>query len=788
MDIEQIVGAATAAEKVSFLSGKGLWRTAPIERLGIASIVMTDGTYGVRYSEAQIDHGQSWGRRDARGGAVPPSGDEAEPKQTELSSAPQWLAFGQSRPATCFPNGSSLACSWDPELIRLMGNALAEECLGMGVSVLLGPGINIRRTPLAGRAYEYYSEDPLLTGELAAALIRGLQEKGVGACLKHFACNNSEFQRTQMDSVVEERALREIYLAAFELAIRKSDPWMVMSSYNRLNGVHASENEWLLKQVLRDEWGYQGVVVSDWYGIKDRPKSLLAGNDMAMPEYMVDRRELLQAVETGAVPMEVVDRSTARLLRLVNKAIANRKPGHKADFAAHHRLAQQIARESIVLLKNEDDILPISAHRPQKLLVAGTMAVAPVIQGSGCATTTPWMLDKPLDEIVEIAGNSLSIAYAPGTAADGTRDEGALLEAVAQAANADTVVVFVNSPIGQDGENGDRHDLCILPAHEELIEKIAAVQAQLVVVVANSDSVVMPWLTQAKGLVEVFYAGQGMGRAVAEILFGHANPCGRLTTTAPNTLEETPAFTHYPGENQRHLYSEGIYVGYRYYDKRKMQPLFPFGFGLSYTRFDYEEITLSGSAFAESDTMVVEVAVRNAGTRAGKEVVQVYVEAPQGRLARAPRELKAFGKVELQPGERRTVRLTIPVSSLASYDTASSAWIVEPGRYRICAGASSRDIRLGTEVRIEAPLRHPPLKDDSSLTDLMAHPEAFSRVCALFARNSGKSLEDARALLEINAPDIFTSTYITLTTIFELDIERDEFRRALYGHSGSNAR
>jgi beta-glucosidase len=663
-----------------------------------------------------------------------------------------------------------------------MGNALAEECLQMGVSVLLGPGINIRRTPLAGRSYEYYSEDPLLTGELAAAMIRGLQEKGVGACLKHFACNNSEFQRTQMDSVVEERALREIYLAAFEHAIRKSDPWMVMSSYNRLNGVQASESEWLLKRVLRDEWGYQGVVVSDWYGIKDRPKSLLAGNDAAMPEYAVDRRELLQAVESGAVPMEVLDRSVARLLGLVNKAIANRKPGHKADFTAHHQLAQRIARESIVLLKNEDDILPILPDRPQKLLVVGAMAVAPVIQGSGCATTTPWMLDKPLDEIVEIAGNSLSIAYAAGTSADGGRDERALQDAVLQAAQSDTAVVFVNTPIGQDGENGDRQNLCILPAHEELIDRIATVQRNLVVVVANSDSVVMPWLPKVKGLIELFYAGQGMGRAVAEILFGLANPCGRLTTTAPNSLEETPAFAHYPGENQRHPYAEGLYVGYRYYDKRKMQPLFPFGFGLSYTRFNYEELTLSASVFAENETIVVEVAVRNTGARAGKEVVQIYVESPQGRLARAPRELKAFGKVELQPGQRRTVRVDVPVSCLASYDPALSAWIVETGPYRILAGASSRDIRLESEVRIDAPLRLPPLKDDSSLTDLMAHTEAFSRICELFARKSGKPLNEARGLLEINAPDIFTDVYITLTTIFELDIDRDEFRQALYGN------
>lgn len=781
IDIEGIVAAATLAEKVSFLCGQGLWRTAPIARLGIPSIVMTDGTHGVRYSESQIDLGQSWGRREAGAGQRPSHDNPAPSRRADVDTIPVTVAFGESRPATCFPTGSSLACSWDPDLIRLMGNALADECLQMGVSVLLGPGINIRRTPLAGRSYEYYSEDPYLTGELAAAMIQGLQEKGIGACLKHFACNNSEFQRTQMDSVVDERALREIYLAAFEHAIRKADPWMVMSSYNRLNGQQVSENRWLLQRVLREEWAYAGVIVSDWYGTKDRPKSLLAGNDISMPEYAVDKRELLQAAESGVVPIEVLDRSVTRLLGLVSKAIAHRKPGHPVDLLAHHELAQRIARESIVLLKNEDDLLPIDLNRPQKLLVAGACAVTPVIQGAGCATTTPWMLDKPLDEIVEIGGSSLSIIYAPGTAADGTRDPQALEQASELAADCDIVLLFVSSPIGEDGENGDRSDLCILPAHEELIERLATVQRNLVVLVASSDSVVMPWLPKIKALIHLFYSGQGMGRAVAEILFGLANPCGRLTTTAPNSLEETPAFLQYPGENHRHPYAEGIYVGYRYYDRRKITPLFPFGFGLSYTRFEHEEIVLSDSLFGEEDTMTIDVAIRNVGTRTGKEVVQIYIEAPSGRLAHPPLELKAFAKVELQPGERRVARLQIPISRLACYDTALSAWIVEAGRYRVLAGANSRDIRLWADAQVEAPERLPPLTEDCSLQELMRHVAAFTRVCELFALKCGKSLEEARAVLEVNAPDLFTSVYIALTSVFELDIGRQEFRQALYG-------
>lgn len=779
-DVETILGAATAAEKVYFLSGQGLWRTMPIERLGVPSIVLTDGTHGVRYSEAQIDRGESWGRREfAEAGAV--SEGSGVTGQAALNSAPEWLPFGKSRPATCFPTGSSVACAWDTELMRLMGNALADECLEMGVSVLLGPGVNIRRTPLAGRSYEYYSEDPYLTGELAAAMIEGLQEKGVGACIKHFACNNSEYQRTQMDSVVEERALREIYLFGFEHAIRKARPWLVMSSYNRLNGVQAAQNEWLLTQVLRREWGYQGVVISDWHGIKDRPASLLAGNDLAMPEYAVDRRELLEAVESGAVPLKVLDRSVTRVLELVGKGAANRKPGYQADFKAHQHLAQRIARESLVLLENEDDILPIPLGRPKKVLVLGTAAVTPVIQGSGCATTTPWMLDKPLDEIVEIAGSELQISYSHGTAMDGSRDEQALEDAAAEAARADIAVIFVSTPIGEDGENGDRQDLFIMPAHEELIERVTAKQKHVVVVVASSDSVVMPWLPKVKGLIATFYAGQGMGRAVAEALFGIANPCGRLTTTMPNTLEETPAFLGYPGENQRHVYSEGLYVGYRYYDKRKIEPRYPFGFGLSYTRFEYQSLRLSKTVVSDNDTLTLDVTMRNAGARPGKEVVQIYVEPPEGRLARAPRELKAFAKVSLNPGEHATVRLELPVSRLACYNPALPGWVVEPGAYRILAGASSRDIRLAADVEVRAPLRLPPLKDDASLAELMTHTEAFARVCELFARKSGRPVDEAKRVLEINAPDIFTSTYIALTTILEVDVSRAELRHAVQG-------
>ena len=779
IDKHHIINQASVAEKVALLCGDGLWRMGNIPRFSTPDVVMTDGTYGVRYSPAQIDGGAKLARKEffevvaQRAGDPPLSPPAAEPE-----SAPGWLPFGESRPATCFPNGACVACSWDPLLIEKMGVALADECLQMGVSILLGPGINIRRTPLAGRAYEYYSEDPLLSGEMAAGLINGLQSRGVGACLKHFACNNSEIRRTQMDSVVEERALREIYLAGFQRAIAKSNPWMIMTSYNLLNGVQTSANRWLTSEVLRNEWGYQGIVVSDWYAVKHRPESLLAGNDLSMPESESDKQELAQAVASGLVPLQVLDRSVERALSLLQKAEQNKQPGFKADFPQHHRLAQQIAAESLVLLKNDGPILPLDAACHRKIAVIGCPATQPVIQGRGCATTPPWQLDTPLDEILQL-GAGFDISWAAGTAADHGHDRVALDAATALAAAADVAILFVSTPVGEDGENGDRQHLAIHPEHAELLAAIARVQPQLVVVLANSEAVVMPWLPQATAVLDTFFAGQGMGRAVAEVLFGVANPCGKLTVTVPNTLEETPAFLSYPGENNRHCYSEGVFVGYRYYDKRRLQPLFPFGFGLSYTTFSYEKMQLSAGRLQDGETLSVSIRVKNSGPRAGKEIVQLYVAPPRGRLARPEQELKGFAKLAIAPGASQTVTLELPASDLQIWDPALQRWLLEPGVYRLLAGGSSRDIALSASLEIVAERLPQPLREDSSLADLLQHPAAFERICQLFSRKSGRSLTEVRKTLELNAPDIFTGLYITLATIFELELSRDELNEAI---------
>ncbi|MDM4206781.1 beta-glucosidase [Klebsiella spallanzanii] len=778
-DVNTTLAAMSAEDKVALLTGSGLWRTASLPQYGIEDIIMTDGTYGVRYSSAQIDGREKWSMDDFIS-VITQTADQASAEESAAKGGSEAL-FSASLPATCFPNGSSLACSWDVELVHQMGQALGTECQQMGVGILLGPGINIRRTPLAGRGYEYYAEDPIVSGDIAAALINGLQQEGVGASLKHFAANNSEYRRTEMDSIIEERALREIYLAGFQRAIAKSQPWTVMSSYNRLNGVQTSQDPFLLTQVLRDEWGYSGLVMSDWYGIKDRPASLMAGNDLAMPETRRDKQTLLAAIEAGDVPMAVVDRACLRMLELLNKVQCHRRPQTRADFPAHHALAQRLAGESIVLLKNENDLLPLRPEKTPRIAVLGKPAQEPVIQGSGCATTVPYLLDRPLDEIFDLAGDDFSVSWAVGAPDDLRCDEQALAQACSVAQEADVAVLFVSTAVGEDGENGDRQDLNILPVHERLIREVAAVQPNVVVVLANSDAVVMPWLGECKVLLETFFAGQGMGRAVAEILFGQRNPCGKLTVTVPNTLEETPAWLHYPGENLRHHYGEGLFVGYRYYDKRRLTPLFPFGFGLSYTRFAYDNIALSTSRLGENDTLTVSFDLTNCGEFAGKEVVQLYVSAPEGELIREVQALKAFSKVALSAGESRRVSLQLPVAELACYHPGLGDWVVMPGIWQIRVGGSSRDLPLTAEIEIDCPPRYVPLRDDNSLQQLIQQPEVFARVVELIADKSQLPPEQVREKLIRLAPDLFCGLLIALTEFLALDIDRDELNAVLAG-------
>ncbi|EDL55295.1 beta-glucosidase [Vibrio mediterranei AK1] len=770
-----LVDKMSVEQKVKLTTGSGLWRTATFPEFELDDLVMTDGTYGVRYNKGQIENGE-----DSMAGflsVVNQSADEADSDE-EFEGAEGF--FGLSEVATCFPNGSSIANSWDVELLNEMGKALAVECRHLGVDILLGPGINIRRTPLAGRGYEYYSEDPILTGELAAGLINGMQEYGVGTSLKHFACNNSEFKRCEMDSIVSERALQEIYLKGFKRAIDKSSPWTIMTSYNLLNGTPTAEHPWLLDTILRKQWGYNNTVMSDWYGTKDRSASLLAGNDLAMPMSERNVKSLVNAVNEGTISEETLNIACYRILSLYEKCHAGREQNiGPMDAEKHHALAQKLAAESIVLLKNDSQLLPLDINDRQKIAVLGEAAQIPVIQGSGCATTRPTMLDCPLDEIIHIAGEHCDIRYAPGMDVDGVANPEQLQRAVTLARESEVAIVFASTAIGEDGENGDRHNLHIIPAHQQLIEAVSEIQSNLVVVVANSDAIVMPWLDKASSVLETFFSGQGMGGAVAECLFGLINPSGKLTVTVPNCLEETPAYLTYPGDNRTHYYSEDIFVGYRYYDKRKMDPLFPFGFGLSYTDFRYSDLRTSTKTVSAGQNLTVTLDVTNTGKRFGKEIVQLYLSAPNGDYAREVLSLKGFAKVALEPNETKRVTIELSWDDFCYFNPESKKWLAEEGKHTLILGRSSRDHELAIDISIESEPYYPPVHIHSSINSLLANPSATGRALTYLSKRTGLPADHLKAKLQELAPYLFFGMTVTLTEMLGVDIDEIEFAAAL---------
>ncbi len=752
--VADIVASMSDLEKVDLLSGHGLWKTRSIDRLAIPAITMTDGTYGVRYSTTQIDSG----------------GDAAAALRDFLAVVnrradddnPEGM-FGTTHPATCFPNGNLLGCSWDVDLAYDLGQALAAECRALDVKLLLGPGINIRRTPLAGRAYEYYSEDPVISGELAAGLIRGLQGAGVGASLKHFACNNSEIDRTNMSSDVDERALREIYLAGFERAIAKSDPWTVMSAYNPLNGIQSAENHWLLTKVLREEWGFDGLVISDWHAIKDRPASLHAGSDLDMPESKPRKKSLLAALDAGNIDREALDRSCRRVLALIRRATVNAGPARTVDLDAHHSLARRMAAESIVLLKNENAALPLKPGAANRILVIGNGAIKPTIQGSGSATTNPFRVDVPLDEVRALAGKQTTISFLPFGKDGGAETDAQIAGAVEAARNVDTIVVFANHRSGKEGEGSDRDNLCLAPGQDALIDAVSGLGSRTVVVLTMPDAVTMPWIDKVDAVLACFYPGQGGGEAIARILFGHQNPCGKLSSTLPVRIEDIPGFHTYPGENGRHRYSEGIFAGYRYYDVRNVAPLFAFGHGLSYTSFDYEDLSLDAEEIATERAVTVRFTVRNTGEVSGKEIVQIYVRAIEPGLRRPVRELKAFVKVELSPGEAKVLDIALSPRDFQYYDTATGRWTLRAAAFAIEVATSSRDVRLTRTVPCRSDERPvPKLATTLSPAVVFSHPHAEDALRDFLRKRLNIGSDEAQAILD-GTRQSFLGFYNTLS-------------------------
>ena len=671
MKYAELIGKMTLQEKAEFCSGIDFWHLAGNERLGIPSIMVTDGPHGLRK------------KKDKKG------------KGELLSSVP----------AVCFPTACLTACSWDPDLLREMGEALGEECLAERVSILLGPGVNIKRSLLCGRNFEYFSEDPFLTGKLAAALIEGVQSKGVGTSLKHFAANNQETRRMTIDSVVDERALREIYLAGFEEAVKKSQPWTVMNAYNKLNGTYCSENKWLLTDVLRNEWGFKGFVVTDWGAENDRVEGLKAGQELEMPTSSgLGAKKIVEAVQNGELDEAVLDRAVNRILHVIFRASKHLQNTSYSE-PTHHELARKIASQSMVLLKNEDKILPLK--KGMTVAVIGEMARSPRYQGAGSSLINPTRLDNAFDALIE---KGLNVKYAPGY--DKSKDEvneKLIEEALKCAKNSDAVLIFAGLTDAFDSEGYDRTHIDLPNSHNELIEAVAEENDNVIVVLAGGSAVTMPWLSKVKAVLHTYLAGQAGGKAAADILVGDVNPSGKLAETYAYSLDDIPSTANFPGAHCTVEYRESIYVGYRYFDTAKKDVLFPFGFGLSYTEFEYSNIKLSAKKIKDTDTLTVSFKIKNIGDMAGAEIAQVYVSAEDSVVFRPEKELKGFKKVFLEPGEEKTVEIELDKRSFAYYNVELRDWHAPTGKYNILVGASSRDIRLKAAVQLTETEERPQL-------------------------------------------------------------------------------
>ena len=655
--VEELLGEMTLDEKVSLLAGKDVWNSVPIPRLGIPSVSMTDGPHGVR--AANPETGRKLG------------------------------------PTTGFPTGVSMAACWNPDLVERVGAALGEEARGMDCDVLLGPCVNIVRHPLGGRNFESYSEDPYLAGRTAVAYIRGVQSRGVGTSLKHYAVNNYEVERYRASSNVDERTLREIYLAHFETAVKEARPWTVMCAYNRVNGIFASRNGYLLNDILKGEWGFQGAVLSDWGADHTYCESVANGLDVEMPGPAKFNRLLTEAVYHWQVEPEAIDEAARRVLRLVLRS--GRMDGTTLKGAvntpAHQALARALAEEAITLLKNEGNILPVG-KKVKTLAVIGPNAAEAVIQGGGSSHVDPPYRVAPLDGLKALLGDRVRIIFEQGCDHQGTSGDERLGRAVAAARQADVALVFAGYPESFETEGTDRPDMYLTGRQDELVAAVAAANPRTVVVLNVGAPVCMPWLDRVAAVVLAYYPGLEGGNAVARVLLGTVNPSGRLPVTFPRRLEDCPAFLNhaYPGCREVN-YGEGIFVGYRHFDKAGREPLFPFGHGLSYTTFAYSRLRLPRKVRAGQPVQVA-LTVTNTGRLAGKEVVQLYVADPEASLPRPPRELKGFAKVELKPGASREVTFTLDERALSFYDPYRKAWVAEPGEFQVLVGASSRDLRL----------------------------------------------------------------------------------------------
>jgi beta-glucosidase len=708
-DIKHFVKHLTLEEKAGLCGGEDFWHLRSVSRLGVPRIMVSDGPHGLRKQKDNPDH----------------------------------LGHNDSIKAVCFPAACATSSSFDKDLLYQMGAALGEECQAEDIAVILGPAINIKRSPLCGRNFEYVSEDPYLAGKAAAAFINGVQSKNVGVSVKHFAANNQEYFRTTVDAVIDERALREIYLAAFETAVKEARPWTLMCSYNRINGIHASENQRILTGILRDEWGFTGCVMSDWYGTSNRVAGIKAGLDLEMP-YSGGHNDkaLVEAVKNGGLPEAVLDAAVERILTLIFEYTDNRM---KAEFDrdAHHELSAKIEKESAVLLKNEggpdNGILPLA--KDKKIAFIGAFADKPRFQGGGSSHINAHKVTSALDAA---KARGIAIQYVEGFPADeDTKDPAALKAAVEAAQQADAAVVFAGLPDVIESEGYDREHIRLPECQNAVINAIAEVQPNSVVVLHNGSPVEMPWIDKVKSVLELYLGGQAVGDAAVSLLFGEVNPSGKLAETFPLRIEDTPSYENFPGDGKNVYYHESIFVGYRYYDYRKINVLFPFGHGLSYTTFQYSNMKIEKPSIdfvTGSETLTITADITNAGKVAGKEVVQLYIEDKTNAAIRPLRELKGFEKLSLAPGETKRAVFTLDKRSFTWYHPGLNDWYCASGAYAVVIGASSRDIRLSAEIQVTSTV-YPPFHVDWNTTvdALLNDPRTKQTAEEIFARYFGRA-------------------------------------------------
>lgn len=662
MKHQDLINQMTLEEKAGLCSGEDYWHFKSIDRLGIPEIMVTDGPHGLR--------------------------KQAVDKES--------AGVSNSYPAVCFPTAATTACSWDPDLLYEMGQALGDECRKEKVSVLLGPGVNIKRSPLCGRNFEYFSEDPYLAGKVGASFVNGVQSKGIGTSLKHFAANNQEKRRMTVSTVADERTLREIYLAPFETTVREAQPWTVMNAYNRLNGVYCAENKWLLTDVLRDEWGFKGIVITDWGAENDRVDGLIAGQEVEMPSSGgLNDKKIVEAVRNGTLDEKVLDERVDKVIDIILRS-KETLGDYTYDTAEHHELARKVAGQSMVLLKNDDNILPLK--KDITVAVIGEMARSPRYQGAGSSQINPIKIDCAFDSLIEAGVKTI---YAAGY--DKRTDEvndGLIKDACRIAEKADVALLFIGLTDSYESEGYDRNHMRLPNSHNALVDAVAKVNPNTVVVLSGGSTVEMPWLSKAKGLLNAFLGGEASGAAIADILTGKVNPSGKLSETYPLALSDNPSYKYFPGTEVTTEYRESIFVGYRYYDKAEKEVLFPFGYGLSYTEFKYSALKLNKKKMNDTDELTVSFKVKNVGKVDGAEVCQVYVSAPDSDIFKAKKELKGFKKVFLKAGEETTVTVTLDKRAFAYYNVNIHDWHVESGKYEILVGSSSRDILLNGAVNI----------------------------------------------------------------------------------------